>query len=66
METCPKLEDCGFMEKWKDTNYLAIMGFINIYCQGDKQKECVRRDYFTKHNEKPSDDLMPSGKILKF
>ena len=65
METCPKLEECGFTKKWQESNYLAIMGFINMYCKGDKQQECVRLNYFEEHGDKPSDDLMPSGKILK-
>jgi len=62
MKFCHHLEDCEFVlhhvskvkPHWDD--------FVNLYCRGDLQDMCKRREWFSEHNSTPSPDLMPTGK----
>lgn len=35
-----------------------------MYCQGDKQSQCKRKQFKAEHGHPPSDDMMPNGQIL--
>jgi hypothetical protein len=64
VESCKFLEGCGFFKKYKATKDLACRGFIRLYCQGRKQDQCKRKQYFTEHGVPPEDDMMPSGHVI--
>lgn len=62
---CQLLEKCGFFKKYQNTLDLACKGFIRTYCKGAKMNECKRMEYRNQHGEPPTDDMMPSGHIMK-
>jgi hypothetical protein len=62
---CENLPNCGFFIKYCKTKDLACKGFISMYCKGDKMEECKRLQYKREHGTPPSDDMMPSGQMLK-
>ena len=64
-QDCELLETCGFFKKYQETKELACRGFINQYCKGPKLDECKRKEYRLKNGEPPSDDMMPSGQIIR-
>ena len=62
---CPNLAGCGFVKKYCESKSLAVKGFISQYCKGDKQVECVRKQYKAKHGVAPPDEMMPSGGMMR-
>lgn len=65
MNACERLNICGFFNKYEHSTQIDCRGFINTYCKGGKQHECARLEYLKKHNIPPSDDMLPSGKIVE-
>lgn len=61
MSECPNLANCGFFRKYSQINQLACKGFIVMFCRGDKQDACKRKEYKKTHGAAPSDDMMPNG-----
>jgi hypothetical protein len=53
---------CGFLKKYQVVNDMACKGFVRVYCQGDKMKDCERKKYRQEHGKLPDDDMMPNGK----
>lgn len=45
MTDCPNLATCSFFKKYEQdaSMQLALQGFVNKYCKGDKQSQCVRK-----------------------
>ncbi len=64
MADCHLLDRCGFFRKYQDTQDLACRGFMNSFCRGEKQIDCVRLKYRTIHGAPPEDDMLPSGHIM--
>jgi hypothetical protein len=64
MKTCIRYESCGFVRKYEHSNNIDCRGFIYSYCKGNKINECARLEYITNKGEYPSDDMLPSGKIM--
>ena len=64
MEICEKFEMCGFVEKYGSSNHIDCRGFINAYCKGTRMEQCARLEYYRKNNAAPSNDMLPSGKII--
>lgn len=64
-KSCEMLENCGFFRKYGELNILACNGLIKMYCRGDRQYECVRRQYRMEHGVPPPDDMLPNGTITK-
>lgn len=62
MDACEKLEKCGFVLKYGEE--LACKGFVNMYCKGEKQLVCKRKEYVAEHGTAPSDDMLPSGQMM--
>jgi hypothetical protein len=62
---CELLTECGFFRKYQSTKNLACQGFITSYCRGPSMEQCVRRGYQERHGSLPSDDMMPTGHMLK-
>lgn len=62
---CEYLKMCGFFNKYCNTKDLACRGFIFQYCKGDKMNECKRLQYRKHHGQPPSDDMMPTGQMIK-
>lgn len=58
---CELLADCGFFQKYCNEKGLACRGFIKLYCQGEKQGECKRKQYRLEHGAPPPDNMMPNG-----
>ena len=58
---CELLADCGFYKKYRITREL---GLFQLYCKGPKMIECERKKYHQKNGNPPTDDLMPSGKVI--
>lgn len=65
MPECPNLPECGFVKKYGETNGLAVKGFITMYCKGEKQNECKRKEYKQKMGNTASDEMLPTGLIMK-
>jgi hypothetical protein len=61
---CELLEKCGFFKKYQTTKNLASKGLIEQYCEGPHMDKCKRKEYREEHGSAPSDDMMPSGKIV--
>ncbi len=59
------LHCCGFFNKYENSNHIDCRGFIQSYCKGRLMNNCARMEYFLKHNELPSDDMLPSGKMIE-
>lgn len=62
---CELLTTCGFFKKHCEANQLACQGFINQYCKGDKMEQCKRKQYRREHGVAPTDNMLPSGQIMK-
>ena len=65
MSDCANLSGCGFVKKYGETKSLAVKGFVNLYCKGEKQTECKRKEYKQKTGQAPLDEMMPSGGMMK-
>jgi hypothetical protein len=65
MGECPDLQKCGFMRKYEKIMELSVQGFIRLYCKGNMQAECKRKEYKNKNGQPPSDDMMPSGQMTE-
>lgn len=63
-DECANLSVCGFFNKYKDTNKAACLGFIKLYCRGEKRDECERKKYRKLHGAPPPDNMMPSGVLV--
>jgi hypothetical protein len=63
-QECELLEKCGFFQKYQASKDLVCKGFIIEYCKGPKMQECKRLEYRQQHGSPPSDDMMPSGKMI--
>lgn len=61
---CELVDRCGFFRKYKDSQDLACRGFMNMYCRGAKQGDCVRMKYRKEHGCPPDDDMLPSGQTM--
>jgi hypothetical protein len=63
MAECKNLTTCGFIkccEEFHKEN--SVNGFINMYCKGDKQSECVRLKLCTKYSKEiVPKNMMPNG-----
>ena len=64
MSECEKLAKCGFIRKYKDSKSMACKGFIHQYCNGPKQEQCKRKEYSIANGTPPSDEMLPSGKMI--
>lgn len=65
MKDCGLLGMCGFFTKYCKTKDLACKGFMRIYCKGEKQDQCKRKIYRREHGKAPSDDMLPSGQMIR-
>jgi hypothetical protein len=59
MEECANLGKCGFFKNRE--NDLASKGFIRMYCRGELQNECKRKEYKEKTGKIPPDEMYPNG-----
>lgn len=65
MRECTNLPKCGFFLKYDGEKKLPCQGFINLYCKGEKQGECKRKIFMEENGYPPSDDMLPSGVLIK-
>ncbi len=65
MNDCANLAGCGFVKKYGESKSLAVKGFVNLYCKGEKQNECKRKEHKQKTGQAPPDEMMPSGGMMK-
>lgn len=65
MKECELLTRCGFFRKYRLTKDLACKGFMRMYCQGEKQNDCKRKIYRKENGFPPSDDMLPSGQMIR-
>jgi major membrane immunogen (membrane-anchored lipoprotein) len=65
MADCELLENCGFFRKYQGSNEFACKAFIEQYCKGSKMNQCKRKEYRNQHGEPPSDDMLPTGGMMK-
>ena len=68
MPDCANLATCSFFRKYEtDENLkIALQGFINRYCKGDMQDECVRKKVSKALGgpQKVPTNMMPNGMPL--
>ncbi|HPR32323.1 MAG TPA: hypothetical protein PLK12_09515 [Prolixibacteraceae bacterium] len=65
IQECIHLPNCGFFKKYQSEKDLACKGFINQYCRGPKQNECKRLQFKKINGYPPSDDMMPTGQMMR-
>ena len=61
MKECRYFQECEFV-----LHYVAQVkphwdDFVNLYCHGDFQDVCKRREMFVRFKTRPEPDLMPTG-----
>lgn len=62
---CPNLPNCGFIQKYSDSQTLAVKETIALYCRGSKQDDCKRKQFKASTGQKPSDDMLPDGGTMQ-
>jgi len=65
MKECYLLEKCGFFNKYNCRGIINCQEFIDTYCRGDKMEACRRLQYHNRYGVAPSDEMMPTGKMVK-
>lgn len=65
LQECELLATCSFFKKYQKTKDLACKGFIIQYCKGAKMDQCKRKEYRKQNGHAPTDDLMPSGQMIR-
>jgi hypothetical protein len=63
-DQCELLSACDFFAKYQATKSLVCQGFILKYCKGTEMNNCERKRYRQEHGTPPSDDMMPSGRMV--
>lgn len=60
---CTNLNGCGFIECCNQRGKsVALTGFINTYCKGEKLDSCVRKKLATKFGKQVvPKNMMPNG-----
>ena len=65
MVDCEKLATCAFFKEYEkdETRRLALKGFANMYCKGDKQDACIRKKVSKRLGgpENVPANMMPNG-----
>ena len=68
MTDCSNLATCSFFKKYEQdaSMQLALQGFVNKYCKGDKQSQCVRKKVSMALGgpDKVPVNMMPNGSAL--
>lgn len=62
---CELLSTCAFFKKHEQTKALACKGFVALYCKGEKQNECKRKEFRQKNGCPPDINMMPNGAMIK-
>ncbi|WP_292470745.1 hypothetical protein [Methanolobus sp.] len=65
MTECELLSKCGFFKKHQSNKESACKGFIAMYCKGTKMEACKRKIYRKENGVAPSDDMLPTGHMMK-
>jgi hypothetical protein len=65
MADCEMLNECAFFKKYAKAHMAACKGLIAEYCRGNRQDDCKRKHYLIKHKEKPPENMLPGGTILR-
>ena len=63
--SCELIEKCGYFKKNKDSKEAVCKGFMLMYCNGDKQNECRRKEYRKVHGAPPPDNMLPNGIMVQ-
>jgi len=61
MTECQHLHDCEFVLRYVAQVKPHWDDFVNLYCRGDFQDVCKRRERFLKCGIRPEPGLMPTG-----
>jgi hypothetical protein len=64
MEECFLLEKCGFFNRYNCSGDINCQELIETYCRGERMQECKRLQYRNHYGVAPSDNMMPTGKII--
>lgn len=66
MTECQNLNNCAFFKEYQNREdlRLALKGFIRLYCKGEKQNECIRKQIKNKFGNVPI-NMMPNGYHLR-
>ena len=62
---CYLLEKCGFFNKYNCSGEINCQEFIKNYCKGENVNNCKRIQYRNHYGITPSDDMMPSGEMMR-
>ena len=61
MQECKYLKECEFVLHYVSQVKPHWNDFVRLYCRGDFQDVCKRREKFERDNIRPAPDLMPTG-----
>ena len=64
MTECRYLRECEFVLRYVSQVKPHWDDFVNLYCRGDLQGFCKRRQSFGECGAKPEANLMPTGHIV--
>lgn len=62
---CYLLEKCGFFNKYNCSGEIDCQEYIEKYCRGEMMIHCKRLQYRNRIGVAPSDDMMPSGAMMR-
>jgi hypothetical protein len=65
MKECYLLEKCGFFNKYDGSGEVNCQEFIKDYCKGESMQICKRLQYRNQYGVAPSDDMMPTGAMMR-
>jgi len=63
-KSCELKQQCPFYLKYKARQSNVWQGIFNIFCRGATPYLCERRRYYYETGRHPSENLMPTGKLV--
>lgn len=62
---CELLAECSFFKAYSQRHSELCNNMIAEYCRGARQNLCKRKQHLLKHSEHPSENMLPSGSIIR-
>lgn len=63
-EVCGNHPDCGFFNKYGESEQANDLGAVKLYCQGPRHGACERMVYRKTFSATPPDEMFPNGALV--
>ncbi len=63
-ESCDFKDECIFYAKFHTRQSIAWKGIFQVYCKGKTPFLCERRNYHQDNGSQPSENFLPTGKLV--